>query len=91
MSETTNISLDQVRPSYSAKIVMIDGGWGFRQRISQLGLHIGDEITLVRGGPFGGPLLISYNSAFIAIGRRMARRIIVEVEDNGKKENQAKS
>jgi len=85
------ISLDQVKPKCSAKIVTIDGGWSFRQKISQLGLHIGDEITLVRGGPFGGPLLISYNSAFVAIGRRMAQKIIVKVRHNGEKENQAKS
>jgi ferrous iron transport protein A len=91
MSDTMIITLDQVRPNSSAKIVMIDGGWGIRQKISQLGLHIGDEITLVRGGPFGGPLLISYNSAFVAIGRKMAQKIIVKVRNNDEKENQEKS
>ncbi len=70
-------TLDQLGRNDVAKIVKIDGGWNIRQRLVQLGLHIGDIVRTKRGCSFGGPVLITINSYDIAIGQGMARRIWV--------------
>ena len=74
-------TLDKINPNTKVRIKDIGGGWGLRQRLLQLGLHIGDKVSVVRGGSFGGPILISYNYSNIAIGRGIAKKIMV-VTDN---------
>jgi ferrous iron transport protein A len=70
-------TLDQLCRNDVAKVVKIDGGWNIRQRLVQLGLHIGDIIRTKRGCKFGGPVLITIQNYDIAIGQGMARRIWV--------------
>jgi len=48
-----------------------------RKKLLQYGLHVGD---VVRVAPLGGPLLVEINSREIAIGREIAKKIIVEAE-----------
>ena len=62
----------------SAKIVQIHGK--ARLKLRQHGLHVGDVIRILREAPLGGPLLVDVNSREVAIGRKIAEKIIVEVE-----------
>ncbi len=50
-----------------------------RQSLNQVGIHIGDPFTVVRGAHLGGPMIIQINSAQIALGRGMAEKIIVKL------------
>ena len=49
-------------------------------KLMQYGLHIGDRMRVVRSAPLGGPLLIEVDGREIALGRRVAEKIFVEVE-----------
>ena len=51
-----------------------------RSKLMQYGLHIGDRMRVVRSAPLGGPLLIEVDGREIALGRRVAEKIFVEVE-----------
>jgi Fe2+ transport system protein FeoA len=52
---------------------------GFKRRLIDLGLTPGTEVTMVKSAPLHGPLEIIVRGSRLAIGRRMASRIFVEV------------
>lgn len=72
------MTLDQVYENRKAKVIDIKGGSGIRQRLSQMGIHPGDEITMLRYGALRGPILIEIHGSQVALGRGIASRIIVE-------------
>ena len=76
---TSTKTLAQLHSGQSATIVAIHGGWGVRQRLQQIGLHIGDRIILKRSALWGGPLLLTANQADIALSRGMAHHIHVQL------------
>ena len=51
-----------------------------RNKLMQYGLHIGDQVRVLRCAPLGGPLLIEIDGREIALGRAVAEKIFVEVE-----------
>ncbi len=62
-----------------AKVVGFSGGINSIRRIMAMGLKKGDEIEVLYRAVFGGPILVKNlsNGSQIAIGRGMARRIII--------------
>lgn len=70
--------LDQVYENKKARVVDVQGGWGIRRRLGQMGIHSGDIVTVLRYGPLGGPILIEVHGFQVALGRGIASRIIVE-------------
>jgi ferrous iron transport protein A len=71
-------TLDQVYENRKAKVIDIKGGQGIRQRLSQMGIHPGDEITMLRYGALRGPILIEIHGSQVALGRGIASRVMVE-------------
>lgn len=71
-------TLDQINENRKAKVIDIQGGQGMRQRLSQMGIHPGDIITMLRYGALRGPILIEVHGSQVALGRGIASRIIVE-------------
>jgi len=74
------ITLDSIRESQKVKVINISGGWGIRQRLAGLGIHPGNEITVKKSAIMRGPILISIHGNQVALGRGIARKIIVEVK-----------
>lgn len=72
------IYLDQVPENKKVRIIDVQGGWGVRRRLSQMGIHPGDIVTLLKYGAFAGPLLIEVHGFQLALGRNIASRILVE-------------
>ena len=72
------MTLEQVRPGRSARIVAIDGGHGVQGRLRQMGIHPGDIVLVRSSGAFRGPLLVDVHGCRVAVGRGIARRITVE-------------
>lgn len=70
--------LDLVEENRQVKVMDIQGGWGVRRRLGQLGIHPGDIITVVRYGAFQGPILIQVHGSQVALGRGIASRILVK-------------
>ncbi len=71
-------TLDRVRKDMEVRVVGIQGGWGVRQRLNQMGIHPGDRVFVRRSGVMGGPLLIQIHGTEVALGRGMARKILVQ-------------
>lgn len=78
---TILVTLDQLYQNKRAKVIDIQGGQGIRQRLSQMGIHPGDVITILRYGALGGPILIEVHGSQVALGRGIAARITVEEMD----------
>ncbi len=73
------VTLDSIGESQKVKVVDISGGWGIRQRLGCLGIHSGDMITVKKSAIMRGPILINVHGNQVALGRGVARKIIVEV------------
>jgi Fe2+ transport system protein FeoA len=52
----------------------------FVKRLTDLGLTPGTNVTVVKSAPFHGPLEVCFRGSRLAIGRRMASRILVDVK-----------
>jgi DtxR family Mn-dependent transcriptional regulator len=55
-------------------------GWGFEQRLMDLGLTPGTKVTVVKSAPFHGPVEILVRGSRLALGRGMAEKILVEID-----------
>ena len=71
-------TLLQVSPVASVRVVSFNGGKSLRSKLTQHGIHPGDQLRLLRVAPLGGPLLVECNGREIALGRGVADKIIVE-------------
>ena len=56
-------------------------GWGMKQRLMDMGLTPGTIIKVVNSAPFHGPIEIYVRGFRLAIGRGVAYRIFVEVNE----------
>jgi Fe2+ transport system protein FeoA len=72
------VTLLNVPNGKRARLVAVDGR--LRSKLIQYGLHIGDEVRVLRIAPLDGPLLIEVNSRELALGRAVAEKIFVEAE-----------
>lgn len=71
-------TLDLIKEGKIVKILDIYGGWGIRQRLSCLGIHPGDLIIVKKSGIMHGPILVNIHGNQIALGRGIARKVLVE-------------
>ncbi len=78
MSDEKQMTLAQMHPGQSGKVVQIQGGHGLVNRLSALGIRPGKRITKVSSQFMRGPVAIQVDRAQVAIGFGMAKRIIVE-------------
>jgi Fe2+ transport system protein FeoA len=74
-----HMNMYQARSHSVLKILLISGGWGVRRNLNQLGMHVGDEVSIIYRAPFGGPLVVENHGSRVAIGRRLAEKIGVEL------------
>lgn len=72
-----NIELARLKPGAHVTVRSIDGGWELRQRLNQMGIHIGDHLIVKQAGAFHGPMLVETNGSHVALGCGMARKIWV--------------
>jgi ferrous iron transport protein A len=72
------MTLDQLECGEEAWIASIDGGFGIRRHLEALGLYPGDRVKMIQAGAFRGPVLVEARGARLAIGRGVARRVLVQ-------------
>jgi len=82
------LPLTALKNGETAIIVSIDspsekeqGRWGLKKRLMDMGLTPGTKITVVKSAPFHGPIEIIVRDTRLALGRGIAERILVEVEE----------
>jgi DtxR family Mn-dependent transcriptional regulator len=73
------VSISQLKGE-RGKICFIRGGHKVLQRLSDMGLTPGTEVTVVKSAPFHGPLEILVRGSRLALGRGMTEIIFVEAE-----------
>jgi len=73
-------TLDLIKEGKKVKVIDISGGWGIRQRLGGLGIHPGDKIIVKKSAIMRGPILISVHGNQVALGRGVARKVVVEAE-----------
>lgn len=66
--------------------VRVTGKWSgkiFASSMAGVGIHMGDELVVLKSAPFHGPVLIEVpaTGVRIALGRGMAEKVIVEPAD----------
>jgi ferrous iron transport protein A len=62
------------------RVIGSKGGKLLAARLLQAGVYPDDRIRVLRAAPLGGPLLVEVGGREIALGRAVARRILVELE-----------
>jgi ferrous iron transport protein A len=72
-------TLDRLRSGQKAKIVEVTGGWGLRQKLSELGILPGQVVTIANSSFWRGPVRVQIHSNCIALGRGVASKVRVEV------------
>ena len=75
------MTLLQISPGFNVRVIDFAGGLNLRRKLRQYGIHPGDCLRLLRKAPLGGPLLVECNEREIALGRGIADKIIVELDN----------
>ena len=74
------IILTDLQPKQKARIIRLEGGYGFQQKLRSRGIREGKKVKIITRQPGGGPIVMSIDNKKTALGRGMAGRVIVEVE-----------
>jgi DtxR family Mn-dependent transcriptional regulator len=77
--------LSNLKPDERGKVAFIRGGRQSSRRIQDMGLTPGTYLKMVNAAPFNGPVEIEVRGTSLALGRRLAGQVYVEVEDEGQK------
>lgn len=74
------MTLAQAVPGTRVRVVGRSRGRRHEANLAGLGIHVGDEVIVVRSAPFDGPLLVEVpaSGVRIAVGRGMASGLMVE-------------
>ena len=70
--------LTKLAKNIDVTIVEITGGHHFQEKIENLGLRVGVKIKKLSAQVLKGPVTIKIGNTKLAIGHKMARRILVE-------------
>jgi Fe2+ transport system protein FeoA len=74
-------TLDKLELRHEARVILIDGGQGVWAHLNSLGIHIGDWVRVMERAPFGGPVLIEVHGTRFAVGRGLAAKVRVDLDD----------
>jgi len=70
--------LTELNEGQSGRVVGFDPPGGVADRLEAMGLREGKRITKISGLPFRGPVVVQAGGTRVALGHRMAARILVE-------------
>lgn len=70
------VTLDMLPPGSRARVVHIDAGTRALRRLIEMGITPGTVVEIVRN--YGGPILVRVRGTIIALGKGMARKVLVE-------------
>ncbi len=81
----SEVPLAMLRDGETGIVVSVKSGygkaWGLKKRLMDMGITPGTRITVVKSAPFHGPMEILVRGYRLAIGRGMAERIFVRMEE----------
>ena len=71
-------TIQELRNGEVAKIKNVIGGRHFVNKAESLGIRIGVQVSKISSQMMQGPITIKVGQTQIAIGHRMAKRIVIE-------------
>jgi len=77
----TKINLLHLKEGQTGRIISIIGGWHAVKRLSDLGLTPNTLIKVLKKAPFFGPIEIECRGSKLVIGRGLALKIFVIMEN----------
>jgi ferrous iron transport protein A len=69
-----------MRTGQMGTVVGVMGGPGLVRRLDALGIRPGKQVTKISSTLFHGPITLGIDSARVAVGFGMARRIVVKID-----------
>ena len=72
------ISLIQIKADHRCKVVEITGGGNLQDKLMNMGVYKGKEVTKVSHIGLRGPVVIKSGRTILALGHGVAAKIIVE-------------
>ncbi|MCW4049890.1 MAG: metal-dependent transcriptional regulator [Candidatus Bathyarchaeota archaeon] len=75
--------LAHLKPGEGGKVAFIRGGGNSTQRIIDMGLTPGTYVKMTNAAPFRGPVEVEVRGTSLALGRRLAGKVFIHVEDDG--------
>lgn len=73
--------LSNLKPGEEGVVAFIKGGKMACQRLLDMGLTIGTRVRVLNAAPFRGPLEIAVRGSTLALGRRLAGHVFIEIGD----------
>jgi ferrous iron transport protein A len=80
MPDGIAMPLSHMRPGQTGVIVEIKGGFGLVDRLNGLGIFQGKRVRKISAMIARGPVTIEVDRVQVAIGFRMAQRIIIALD-----------
>ncbi len=77
------VDLTQLEEGEGGLVVEINGGYGLVRRLESLGIRVGKKVTKVSSQFMRGPVTVRIGNSHVAIGFGMAKKIFVEIENEG--------
>jgi ferrous iron transport protein A len=80
MYQNEQLTLAEMRTGQTGTVIGVLGGPGLVRRLDALGIRTGKKVTKISSTLFRGPITLGVDSARVAVGFGMARKIIVEAD-----------
>jgi ferrous iron transport protein A len=78
-AEEPTLPLDRVPKSRRAQVLCVTSDHGANRRLAQLGIVAGEVVEVRRSAPLGGPILVEVHGSTVALGRGLARKVLVRM------------
>lgn len=72
-------TLDLARQSSRVEVVTVSGGRRAIHQLAQLGIAVGTQLAVCGSAPWGGPVLVEVGGSTVAVGRSIARKVVVKL------------
>ena len=77
-SNPPDVRLDCQPEGGRAKVIELQCGPTPARRLAEMGILVGAVLRVQRSAPLGGPLLIEVQGSLVALGRRLAHRVLTQ-------------
>ncbi len=74
------MKLSEAKKGARVRLIDSDTGRAVTERLSRLGVHVGDSLKVLNSAPMRGPILVEVQSASsfrVTVGRGMAEKLSV--------------
>lgn len=73
--------LSNLKPGEEGDVAFVRGGTNACQRLMDMGLTKGTRVRVLQAAPFNGPIEVSVRGTSLALGRGLAGRVFIHLDD----------